>query len=90
MQSIPDNVSAYKKTPLFTEDTVPQGLLNDHNTKAGVWGKIVVTSGELRYTINQPHEVVMLSEGVNGVVEPEVLHSVKPIGQMSFYVEFYR
>jgi tellurite methyltransferase len=45
-----------KRTPEFTEATVPQGLLRDHSTKAGVWAQIRVLEGTLRYHV--PSEVV--------------------------------
>ena len=91
MRQLPENLSAYKKTPEFTESTVPAGLLNQHQTKAGVWGKIVVLAGELEYTIAEPTpEVVLLNPDNFGVVEPTVLHQVKPLDQVCFYVEFYR
>ena len=91
MKKLPDNVKAYKKTPVFTEETVPAGLLNDHNTKTGVWGKIVIIEGELEYTIQEPDvEIVVLHSNSHGVVEPTIRHHIKPMGKVQFYVEFYR
>ena len=91
MKQIPEVVTAYKKTPEFTESTVPEGLLKDHQTKEGVWGKIVILDGELEYTINEPEkEVLVLTEHFHGVVEPTILHHIKPLGAVRFYVEFYR
>ncbi len=90
MKPLPDNVVAYKRTPEFDESTIPTGLLNSHQTKEGVWGKIVVLSGKLLYTIQQPFEEIELDSDRVGVVEPTVLHHVKPIGQVSFFVEFYQ
>lgn len=91
MKTLPDSVAAYKKTPEFTEASVPAGLLKAHQTKADVWGKIVVLAGELEYTINEPvKEVILLNEHTHGVVEPQILHQVKPLGAVRFYVEFYR
>ncbi len=91
MKALPSHLTAYKKTPEFTEDTVPAGLLNDHTTKEGVWGKIVILSGQLEYTIQEPEvEVIELSPSKWGVVEPTILHHIKPLGSVNFYVEFYR
>ncbi|WP_292414682.1 MULTISPECIES: DUF1971 domain-containing protein [unclassified Methylophaga] len=90
MKPLPDNVVAYKRTPEFDESTIPTGLLNSHQTKEGVWGKIVVLSGKLLYTIQQPFEEIELDSDRVGVVEPTVLHHVKPMGQVSFFVEFYQ
>ena len=90
MKPLPDNIVAYKRTPEFDESTIPTGLLNSHQTKEGVWGKIVVLSGKLLYTIQQPLEEIELDSNRVGVVEPTVLHHVKPMGQVSFFVEFYQ
>ncbi len=91
MKTLPKNVTAYKKTPDFDELNVPSGLLNAHQTKEGVWGKIVILEGQLQYTINEPEiEIIVLTENSYGVVEPEIFHDVKPLGKVRFYVEFYR
>lgn len=91
MKQLPLTVSAYKKTPEFTEKNIPKGLLNDHNTKEGVWGKIVILEGKLEYTIQEPEvEVIELSPDMFGVVEPTIKHYVKPLGLVRFFVEFYR
>ena len=91
MKQLPGDVVAYKRTPEFTEESVPAGLLHAHQTKASVWGKIVVLEGRLQYTIHTPEpEVVLLDKDVFGVVEPTVLHDVKPLGKVRFYVEFHR
>lgn len=91
MKQLPENVSPYKRTPEFTESTVPAGLLKNHQTKQGVWGKIVILEGSMEYTIIEPQEeLIMLNEGRFGVVEPTVLHHIKPLGTVKFYVEFFR
>lgn len=90
MKNLPDNVVAYKRTPEFTETSVPDGLLKDHQTKTDVWGKIVVLEGSLQYIIIEPTlEILELNEHRYGVVEPTIIHHVKPMGKIRFYVEFY-
>lgn len=91
MKELPKDVVAYKKTPVFTEKSVPAGLLKDHNTKEGTWGKIVILKGEIDYTIQStPQETIRLSTELYGVVEPTVLHFIKPVGEVEFFVEFYK
>lgn len=91
MKSLPHEVKAYKQTNVFTEKSVPQGLLKDHRTLPGTWGHIVVLEGRLKYRIqSDPPEELELSPGKFGVVEPQVLHSVEPVGEVKFYVEFYK
>ena len=91
MQPLPETCVSYKKTPIFDETSVPAGLLQAHQTKAGTWGKIVVLQGELLYRILEPaiEEHVLTAEQF-GVVEPKVLHEVAPLGQVRFYVDFHR
>lgn len=87
---IPEGLSAYNRTPVFTEQTVPKALLADHNTKTGVWGLIQVESGKLRYTIPGRKLEQELTPGAPGVVKPEELHHVTPLGPVRFFVEFWR
>jgi tellurite resistance-related uncharacterized protein len=90
MKNLPDSVTSYSRTPDFTRSTVPKGLLRQHQTKAGTWGKIVVLEGKLRYRILEPEiEAIELSPERYGVVEPTVPHEVEPIGHVLFYVEFF-
>ena len=91
MKQLPTNLKAYKKTDCFTEGTIPAGLLKDHRTTKGVWGKIIVLEGTIKYTIqSSPIEHIELNNKKFGVVEPLVLHSVFPVGMVMFYVEFYK
>jgi len=89
MKQIPPGVEAYKRTPEFTSDTVPAGLLSAHRTKAGTWGRIVILEGALEYRILEPElEQHLLTPELAGVVEPTILHEVEPRGDVRFYVEF--
>jgi len=91
MKQLPGDVVLYKRTPEFDEQSVPAGLLKEHQTKETVWGKIVVVEGKLEYTINEPQkEVIVLDGDKFGVVEPAIRHQVKPLGKVKFYVEFHR
>ena len=90
MKTLPAQVQEYSRSPTFDENTVPAALRKDHQTKAGVWGVITVLSGTLRYRIKPTGFETTLTPGKPGIVEPEVLHSVEPIGPVSFYVAFHR
>ncbi|WP_445361960.1 DUF1971 domain-containing protein [Microbulbifer sp. EKSA005] len=91
MKELPGCIAPYKKTPEFTEENIPPGLLKDHTTKEGVWGKIMILSGSLEYTIQEPEvEIIELSPKKFGVVEPTIRHHIRPLGDVKFYVEFYR
>lgn len=91
MEALPPDVKPYRRTPEFTEETMPSGLKFSHRTKSGVWGRIVVLEGRLLYRILQsPVEELRLDPAHPGVVEPEVEHEVQPLGRVRFYVQFYR
>lgn len=91
MKKLPEGVSLYGRTPEFTENSIPKNLRSAHRTKARTWGRIVVLDGRLRYRILGSNELeVELSTNQPGIVEPTVLHAVEPIGNVKFYIEFYR
>ena len=50
---------------------------------------LLVSLRRLEYTI-EDKEVHILSPGQDGVVEPTVSHHVRPLGKVSFFVEFYK
>lgn len=91
MKELPENVNVYKRTPDFNQDTIPTGLLKAHTTKEGTWGKICVTKGKLLFTIEtEPQESIKLTPEKFGVVEPQVPHHVKALGDVEFHVEFLK
>lgn len=90
MTEIPADARVYRRTPEFTEATVPHGLQHQHSTKPGVWGRIVIVEGSLIYRVLPAGTTTTLSPTRPGVVEPEVRHEVEVQGPVRFYVEFLR
>lgn len=89
MPTLPPDVRPYRRTPTFTEDTVPAALQRAHTTKGGVWARIVVESGRLTYRIRGGDGgTFALSPDLHGVVRPGEPHDVHPDGPVRFYVEF--
>jgi tellurite resistance-related uncharacterized protein len=88
---LPPGRGAYRITPVFTEATVPPGLLRTHRTAPGVWALIRVLEGRLLYRVlNPPSERVLDPSTPPGLVEPGVPHEVAPLGPVRFQVEFHR
>lgn len=86
----PDDLVAYKRTPEFSSEAFPAGLAKDHSTKQGVWGRIHVLEGTLRYIVQEPEvREFMLTPDVAGIVVPEMLHHVAAQGHVRFFVEFF-
>jgi tellurite methyltransferase len=84
----PASATPYKQTPRFTEASVPDALLREHRTKRDVWARIVVEQGKLAYHCGRG--VFVLRPGVDGIVEPEEPHHVRPLGSVRFHVVFLR
>ncbi|SDR63564.1 Uncharacterized protein, possibly involved in tellurite resistance [Rhizobiales bacterium GAS113] len=89
--ALPDGLEPYRRTAIFTQDSVPTGLRRAHRTAAGIWALIQVVEGRLLYRINEPTatELVLEPDRV-GVIEPTISHEVAPLGAVRFYIEFHR
>ena len=87
--ALPPGLAPYRRTPVFDQDSLPAGLRREHSTKAGVWALIHVLEGRLRYRILDPASESVLEPGIPGVVVPQQLHEVEPLGAVKFYVEFH-
>jgi tellurite resistance-related uncharacterized protein len=91
MAELPRQLSPYKRTATFDADSIPQGLLRAHQTKAGVWGKIVVVRGRLLLRILEPDLIeTQIESGEHAVIAPLQRHEVEPSDDIEFYVEFHR
>lgn len=88
---LPDGVVAYRSTTVFTEATIPQGLLSAHRTAPGVWGLIEVLEGRLQFRVPAEGIERMLVPGcAPAVTEPGVPHEVALEGPVRFRITFYR
>jgi len=92
MGPLPHTATPYRRTPEFTEATIPAALRGRHRTKAGVWARIRVLEGRLRYRelAPSPERELTLTPARPALVAPEVPHSVEPLGKVRFFVEFLR
>lgn len=87
----PDHLVKYGETAIFNEKSVPAKLTTQHDTKRGVWGKLIVRSGALNYVIQGPPLVrERIGAGAFATIEPEIKHWVEIVGPVEFQVEFYR
>jgi tellurite resistance-related uncharacterized protein len=87
---LPAGLVAYRRTPIFDQDTIPAGLRREHRTTAGVWGLITVLEGRLRFRTLRPATETVLAPGTPMPVAPQQPHEVDPDGPVRFFVEFYR
>lgn len=91
MPKLPPGLSEYKRTAEFDAQSVPTGLTKTHHLKPDVWGELVVLEGHVLYVLeDQGNAVVVLREGLRGVIAPEAPHHVEPRPGARFYVRFLR
>lgn len=87
----PDSLAFERRTPEFDADTLPAALRRRHRTKAGVWARIHLLEGRLRYRLHgaEPRET-LLEAPAEAVVPPEVPHDVEPLGPVRLFIAFHR
>lgn len=91
MAKLPPTAIPYFRSIEFTERSAPEPLLRDHVTKPGVWARVTVTSGRLKYRVlGQPGLSVVLTPQLAGIVEPGVRHHLDIDAPVRFFIEFLR
>jgi len=87
----PEGLEHVRTTAVFDNETVPAGLLRAHHVAAGVWGRLVVHTGEVDFVFEDdaenPHTV---HAGETMTIPPERKHHVELRGHATFAVEFHR
>ena len=95
MNNIPENFVMYKSTPVFEPNNVPKMFLFLHNTRVGVYGKICVTSGTLKFfgfteRRGEIEQEISIKAGDFAVSPPEYWHKVEFVTEdTKFRVDFY-
>lgn len=86
---------AYKRMPIWNQETVPTEITHKHNTKVGTWGKIKVLKGQLQFeAISDDNQItaVEVYDAASDIpmVEPQAWHRVTLLTEdTEFFVEFY-
>lgn len=84
----PDGVAPYRRSPEFTADTIPGGLLRAHSTRPGTWARLHVLEGSLGFRDLVDGRVTVLGVGIHALIHPQREHQVEKIGPVRFFVEF--
>jgi tellurite resistance-related uncharacterized protein len=98
---LPDGLELERVTREFDERSVPAGLLSAHRVASGLWGRLVVTSGEISFVFegdsgegaevgDDPEWRRTVGKGENVVIPPGRLHHVEVTGPVTFRIEFHR
>ena len=88
---LPAGLEHVRTTDVFDERTVPAGLRRAHRVADGVWGRLVVHTGEVGFVFeDEPDAPMVLHAGDCVAIPPARLHHVELRGPATFAVEFHR
>jgi tellurite resistance-related uncharacterized protein len=91
--TMPEGLRLSRTTPEFTDRTVPAGLLSSHRVAAGMWGRLRVREGRVRFVFELeggPPAIHVLDAGDHVDIPPDTPHHVEPERGSRFVVEFHR
>ncbi|MBL8930409.1 MAG: DUF1971 domain-containing protein [Kineosporiaceae bacterium] len=88
--ALPPGLEVVRVTPTFDENTVPAGLLAAHQVAAGVWGRLVVLAGTVRFVFEHDGATHDLTAGDTVAIPPERPHHLELTGPVQLAVEFHR
>ena len=87
---MPAGLALVRQTPEFNDRTTPAGLRRAHRVAAGVWGRLRVLEGAVRFVFeDEPATSHDLGAGATIVIPPDVAHRVEPAAGCRFVVEFH-
>lgn len=95
MTAIPAHFVNYKSTPTFTKDNVPKMFIHRHNTRAGVYGKICVLQGTLKFygfssSKGEVEQEVIIQADQHAISPPQYWHKVEFLtDDCQFQVQFF-
>ena len=86
---LPEGLEVVRTTPVWHERSMPAGLRRAHRVARGVWGRLHVQEGRLRFrAATQPPLDVEVGPGQSQPIPPETDHDIEPQGTERFFVQF--
>ncbi|SFC45946.1 DUF1971 domain-containing protein [Pseudoalteromonas denitrificans] len=95
MSQIPNDFVNYKSSAILTKDNVPKMFLHLHNTRAGVYGKICVLAGTLKFygftdRRGEVEKEIVIHANESAISPPQYWHKVALLTEdTQFRVDFY-
>ncbi len=96
MNIIPQSYLHTRSTPFWTKDTAPQALFTHHNTKAGVYGRLSVMKGAVKYfgfpdaEATQPDMEIVIEAGTFGISPPQKWHRIELLTEDTYFnIDFF-
>ncbi len=87
---LPPGLELVRTTSVFTESSVPAGLLAAHRVASGVWGRLVVASGAVRFRFEDEEDGHVITAPGSMVIPPDRPHHLEILGPVRFVLEFHR
>ncbi len=89
--TMPEGLSLVRTTPEFTAVSTPSGLRSAHEVADGVWGRLRVRRGSVRFVFEDARDDAMVISADGSVdIPPQRRHHVEPADDAVFVVEFHR
>jgi tellurite resistance-related uncharacterized protein len=89
--TLPDGLGHVRTTEVFDNATVPAGLLRAHRVAAGLWGRLVVHSGEITFVFeDHPDQPITVRAGGSVAIPPDRPHHLELGEPARFAIEFHR
>lgn len=91
MLRIPENFVHTRSTPFWNKETAPKALFTHHNTKAGVYGRLSVMQGAVRYfgfadgDATEPDLEVVIEAGSFGISPPQKWHRIELLTEDTYF-----
>lgn len=88
---IPEHFRHTRATPFWNKQTVPQALLTHHNTKKGVYGRLSVMQGAVKYIgFHDEHDLtpereVVIEAGHFGISPPQYWHRIELLTDDTYF-----
>ncbi len=87
---LPTDVEYVRTTSVFTEETVPQGLLSAHRVADHTWAVLTVVSGELGFVFDADQVERRLGQDETQVIPPRLIHHLVVDQPAAFTLAFHR
>lgn len=88
---LPAGLVHVRTTARFSAETVPAGLLRDHQLAARVWARLVVERGSLTLVFDESNDrPVTVRSGAPAIIPPGRRHHVEPAADVVFALEIHR
>ncbi|EOC1566310.1 DUF1971 domain-containing protein [Cronobacter dublinensis] len=93
---IPQHYVHTRATPFWNKETAPAALFTHHNTRAGVYGRLSVMQGAVKYygfadgDAKTPDMEVLIEAGQFGISPPQKWHRIELLTEDTYFnIDFF-